>query len=103
MASFLRTMMVLTISILCIAVIAFVFGLPTLEKRARNEIVSQLKEKLDANVELRAVRLSSIWPLGIRLQDFKISTQTGPYKVEVGRIYIRYHYLTENALEVNIE
>jgi hypothetical protein len=91
---FLKAIGILLVILVCVAIIAFAFAVPTLERKAREEIVEQLRTKLDAKVELRLVKLSSIWPLGLRLQGLKILPQNGQYRVDVEQFFIRYHYLS---------
>lgn len=99
---FLKAIGIVFIICACLSAIAFAFALPSLERRAREEVIGQLKTKLDAKVELRVVKLSSIWPLGLRFQDLKIVPQNGLYRVEVGRLFIRYHYLT-SLIDIDLE
>lgn len=103
MSSFLKAIGIFVIILVCVAIIAFAFAVPTLERKAREEIVEQLKTRLDAKVELKRVKLSSLWPLGLRLQDLEIVPKDKPYRVDVGQMYLRYHYLFSSQIEVDIE
>src|SRR4051812_2028047 len=79
----LKVVGIILVVVICLAVIAFAFALPTLEQKAREEVITQLQEKLDAKVELKVAKLSSLWPLGLRFQDFRIIPQNGQYRVDV--------------------
>lgn len=103
MSTWLKALGIFVVILICVAVIAFAFAVPSLEKKAREQIVEQLRTKLDAKVELKLVRLSSLWPLGLRLQDLKVLPANKQYRFEVDRMYLRYHYLFSSQIEVNIE
>lgn len=100
--SFLKAIGVFFIILVCVAIIAFAFAVPSLEKAAREQIIEQLESKLDAQADLKTVKLSSIWPLGLRLQELKIVPKNGQYRVDVGRLFLRYHYLN-SRLDIDLE
>jgi hypothetical protein len=100
--SFLKATGIFLLILFCLGIIGFAFAVPSLERKAREEIVDQLQTKLDAKVELKAVKLSSLWPLGLRFQDFKIIPQNGQYRVDIGQLYVRYHYLS-SLVEIDLE
>ncbi len=103
MTKALKFIAVTFVIILCVAIIGFVFAVPTLERKAGQAIMQQLREKLDAKVELRLLRISSLWPLGLRIQNLKISPHSGNYRAEVDRVFVRLYYLPPARLEVEIQ
>jgi hypothetical protein len=103
MSRIFRNLIIFIVVCLCLGVIAFVFELPTLEKKAREEIVAILSEKLNAHVELKSVKLHSIWPLGLRVQALKVTPNTPNYKLQMDLVILRYHYFPPAYVEVSLE
>jgi hypothetical protein len=97
MSKYLRIGAVVLVVLFCLSIFALFFAMPSLERVAREEIIGQLQTRFNAKVELRAVNLSSVWPLGLRLDQLKILSNDSFYSVEVERIYLRYHPLGNQA------
>lgn len=98
-----RVLPIVTVVVVCLGIIAFVFAVPTLERQARSEIVKVLREKLDAKVELKSVRIASLWPLGLTAQSLRIIPHAHAYRIEIERIAFRYFYAFNPRLEIRIE
>lgn len=90
------------IALICLTIVVGLFALPKLEARARQRIVDQLSQTLQAKVDLQQVKLASLWPLGLRLDHLDIVPKSGQWRATADESLVRFKYLGRWRLEVRM-